>query len=72
MPFGFTEQWQDPNDLLFLRARYYNPALGVFLSLDPLEGGVGNVRTLNRYGYVQANPANLVDPSGLVGEMPGQ
>ncbi len=70
MPFGFTGEWQDPNDLLFLRARYYNPSHAAFLSLDPLEGGVGDVQAINRYAYVYGDPVNFVDPSGLVGETP--
>lgn len=45
--------------------------LGVFPSLDPLEGDIPENRSLNRYGYVQGNPANLIDPSGMIGEDPG-
>jgi hypothetical protein len=48
------------NSLVYLRARYYRPALGVFPSLDPLEMG-------NRYQYVGGNVINRVDPSGLFG-----
>jgi hypothetical protein len=48
----------DANDLLYLRARYYSPALGVFTALDPVEN-------LNRYQYAGANPTNWADPSGL-------
>jgi len=48
----------DANTLLYLRARYYNPALGVFTALDPVGNG-------NRYQYVSANPANRSDPAGL-------
>ncbi|MBE2192666.1 MAG: RHS repeat-associated core domain-containing protein [Anaerolinea sp.] len=57
-PFGFTGEQTDPNDLLYLRARYYVPELGVFPSLDPVEEG-------NRYGYVGGNVVNRVDPSGM-------
>ena len=53
----------DANELVYLRARYYASALGVFASLDPVEG-------VNRYQYVGANPINTVDPSGMVGETP--
>ncbi|MBT9582089.1 hypothetical protein IV102_02000 [bacterium] len=47
--------------LLYMRQRYYDPQLGRFLSADPIgfEGG------LNLFGYVNQNPANYVDPSGL-------
>jgi RHS repeat-associated protein len=47
----------DPNGLDFLRARYYDPEIGRFLSGDPLGGG---------YGYAGGNPVNAVDPSGMV------
>jgi RHS repeat-associated protein len=57
-PFTFTGELTDANTLLYLRARYYNPALGVFTALDPVGNG-------NRYQYVSANPANRSDPSGL-------
>jgi RHS repeat-associated protein len=56
--FGYTGELTDPNGLVYLRARYYNPSLGVFPSLDPLENG-------NRYVYVNGNVTNLTDLSGL-------
>jgi hypothetical protein len=69
-----------------LRARYYNPTLGQFPNLDPLEtpnryqyvganpinGAVGELGWRNPYAYVAGNPVNLVDPSGMIGEMPHQ
>jgi RHS repeat-associated protein len=57
-PFTFTGELLDANDLLYLRARYYSPALGVFTALDPVENG-------NRYQYVGANPVNAADPTGM-------
>ena len=59
-PFTFTGELLDANDSLYLRARYYSPALGVFTALDPVENG-------NRYQYVGADPINRADPSGLQG-----
>ena len=56
--FGYTGEWTDQNDLIHLRARYYNPALGAFFNQDLLE-------TPNRYNYVDNNPINMTDPSGL-------
>ncbi len=63
-PFGFTGEPTDDNGLVHLRARYYNPALGVFPSLDPLEGILQQAMSLNRYAYVAGNVVNAVDPSG--------
>lgn len=66
--FGFTGQETDANGLLNLRARYYNPTIGQFFNLDPLEGDAGQPMSLNRYSYVQGNVINFSDPSGMVGE----
>jgi RHS repeat-associated protein len=68
--FGFTGEVRDDNQLLYLRARYYNPLLGQFFSLDPLEGMMEQPMSLNRYVYVQGNVANAVDPSGMIFERP--
>jgi RHS repeat-associated protein len=63
-PYGYTgEWWEDDAGLLFLRARYYDPQLGIFLSPDPVPG-------THLYLYVGANPINLVDPSGRDGTPP--
>jgi RHS repeat-associated protein len=62
-PFEYTGEPLDQNSLLHLRARYYDPTLGVFVSLDPLE-------TANRYGYAGGDPVNHSDPSGMSREMP--
>ena len=65
-PFGFTGQQQDSESgLYYLRARYYSPTLGRFISRDPTFGSVTNPLSLNRFGYALDNPGLLVDPSGL-------
>ena len=51
----------DPNGLLYMRARYYNPFLCRFLNPDPLGFGGG----LNFYAYADGNPISLIDPFGL-------
>lgn len=56
-PYAFTGEPLDDNGLVYLRARYYDPALGVFPSLDPVENR-------NRYQYVNGNPIRYTDPSG--------
>jgi RHS repeat-associated protein len=61
-PLRYTARDVDPEtSLYFLRARYYDPGLGRFLSEDPIRFAGG----INSYDYVRNNPANLVDPSGL-------
>ena len=44
----------------YLRARYYDPATGQFLTRDPIEA-----QSREAYGYVGGNPLNATDPSGL-------
>lgn len=61
--FRYTGQQRDGNanrGLYYLRARSYDPALGRFLSKDPLP-------LINRYSYAGNNAANLTDPSGMCG-----
>jgi RHS repeat-associated protein len=65
-PFGFTGEWRDGGTgMVYLRARYYNPAMGAFVSRDPFEGTASRPMSLNLYAYVQGNPVNLIDPNGL-------
>jgi len=45
-----------------VRARWYDPNLGRFISEDP----VGFTGGSNWFGYVGNNPANLYDPYGLL------
>ncbi|MGQ0744398.1 MAG: RCC1 domain-containing protein [Acidimicrobiales bacterium] len=60
-PLGYTGQYTDAESgLIYLRARYYDPATANFLTRDPLETITGEV-----YGYSNANPVNSSDPSGL-------
>ena len=62
--FGFTGEQTDANDLLFLRARYYDPSMGVFSSLDPFEGTMQRPMSLNNYSWVEGNIVNATDPTG--------
>jgi RHS repeat-associated protein len=51
----------DASGLVYMRARYYHPYLARFLNEDPIEFEGG----MNWYAYVNGNPLNLVDPTGL-------
>jgi RHS repeat-associated protein len=44
----------------YLRARYYDPAAGQFISVDPMA-----LLTRASYAYAADNPTTLTDPSGL-------
>jgi RHS repeat-associated protein len=70
-PYQFTgEAWDAEVGLLYLRARYYQPEVGRFITKDPWAGDVWRPGTLNRYVYATNNAVNLVDPTGLNGEEP--
>ena len=63
-PFTFTgEQGDGELGLVYLRARYYDPGVGRFVSRDALLG-LGALGA-NRYIYALDRPMVLVDPSGL-------
>ncbi len=62
--FWFTGEQTDANDLVYLRARYMNPNMGTFLSLDPFEGVQNRPMSLNGYSWVEGNVPNFTDPSG--------
>jgi RHS repeat-associated protein len=70
-PYQFTgEAWDAEVELLYLRARYYQPEVGRFVTKDPWAGDVWRPGTLNRYVYVRSNPVNVADPSGLQEPVP--
>ncbi len=48
----------------YAMARYYVWRIGRFTSLDPLSGSTSDPQSLDRYTYVENNPANAIDPTG--------
>ncbi|MFY1068750.1 RHS repeat-associated core domain-containing protein [Enterococcus sp. AD013-P3] len=64
-PYGYAGYTYDTEtQLYYLMARYYQPAQGVFLSLDPDPGDEDNPLTMNGYAYADNNPVTKVDPDG--------
>ena len=61
--YTFAGQQTDPSGLQYLRARYYDPSTGRFLSRDPLSAI--DPAALNPYAYAGDDPASASDPSGL-------
>jgi RHS repeat-associated protein len=60
-PIGWAGEYRDTETgLTYLRARYYDPTTGQFLTRDPLEA-----TTRDPYGYAGGNPTNMTDPTGL-------
>jgi RHS repeat-associated protein len=63
--YGYTGQQGDAETgLYYLRARYYAPGMGRFLSRDPAALNPKDPREWNRYPYVANDPINFIDPSG--------
>lgn len=60
-PFGFAGAYTDQETgFLYLINRYYDPATGQFLTIDPLVQTTGQP-----YAYAGNDPVNGSDPSGL-------
>jgi RHS repeat-associated protein len=63
--YGWLGQHQRPHDhagalnLIQMGARPYNPQLGRFLTIDPIDGG-----SANNYDYTSADPINNTDLDG--------
>ena len=64
--YGFTgEQYDTSTEQLYLRARYYNPGLHTFMGKDPWTGNRGSPQSMNGWSYVENNPGNLTDFTGM-------
>jgi RHS repeat-associated protein len=59
-----TQQNDSESGMYYLRARYYDPTTGRFISRDPIKGTLTNPITQNPYAYAGNNPINNSDPSG--------
>lgn len=66
-PFYFQGQVYDEDaGLIYMRARFYDPAMGVFLQRDPAQ----YEDSANLYVGLGANPINLRDPFGTNADDP--
>ncbi|MEY2422823.1 MAG: hypothetical protein QOI95_2890 [Acidimicrobiaceae bacterium] len=60
-PLGFAGQYTDPETgFQYLRARYYEPATGQFLTRDHIEAWTGDP-----YGYAANSPLSFAAPTRL-------
>ena len=63
--YRFTGQrWDAGTAIYFYNARWYDPAIGRFLSADTIVPSPGNPQSLNRYAYANNNPLTYIDRDG--------
>lgn len=64
-PFRYCGEYFDAETgTIYLRARYYNPTTGRFISRDSVMGKIDDPLSLNLYTYCHNNPIIGIDPSG--------
>lgn len=62
----FAGEMLDPNvGFAYHRARWLDPSVGRFGSMDPFAGSTGDPISLHKYLYAAGSPADRVDPTGL-------
>lgn len=62
---GYTGHVMDAaTGLTYMQQRYYDPAIGRFLSVDPVAADGNTGADFNRYWYADDNPYALTDPDG--------
>src|SRR5690606_27974757 len=63
-PYKFNgKQLDEETGWYYYGARYYDPKISVWLSVDPLAE-----ETMTPYQYTYQNPINLTDPTGMAAE----
>ena len=58
------EQFDPVTGLYYLRARYMNPTVGTFISMDSNDGSIDDPVSLHKYLYANSNPVMYSDPIG--------
>jgi RHS repeat-associated protein len=64
----FATYRRDATGLDYANQRYYSSTVARFLTPDPYQasGGPADPQSWNRYAYVQNDPINFTDPTGLL------
>ena len=62
--YGYTGEMTDDTGMVNLRARWYDPGTGRFLTKDSWSGDYENPITLGKWLYANANPVMYTDPTG--------
>src|SRR5690606_34236399 len=65
-PYKFNGKEMDrETGMYYYGARYYDPRISIFISVDPLAEEFPNY---GGYVYTMNNPINLIDPTGMAPE----
>ena len=65
-PYKFNgKELDSETGLYYYGARYYNPRISTFISVDPLAE-----HTMTPYQYTYQNPVRYIDPTGMAAEDP--
>jgi len=56
------KELDDATQMYYYGARYYDPRISIFVSVDPLAE---EYRDWNPYNYTMNNPINIIDPTGM-------
>ena len=59
------EYFDKETGTIYLRARYYDPVIGRFITEDSYRGGDRDPLSLHLYAYGHSNPVFYADPSGM-------
>jgi RHS repeat-associated protein len=62
--FAYAGEQIDTSGLIYLRARYMQPTLGIFLARDPWSGETLRPGSMNGWNYAEGNPVINLDPLG--------
>jgi len=69
---GYTgHQWDEEQQLVYAKARWYAPELGSFLSIDPALGDPGRPMSFAPFSYAMGNPLRYTDPTGMAVPLTG-
>lgn len=72
-PFRYAGEYYDKETAsMYLRARYYTPATGRFMTRDTYTGEAEDPLSLHLYAYCDNDGVNQVDPSGHWGRANGK
>lgn len=61
--------FDDGTGLSYVGARYYDPVLGRFMGIDPVDYQEDNLHSFNRYAFTNNNPFKFIDADGQYAEL---